>query len=94
MKSLPAISAVFTHFYLLYCKRFCSVDRQRLSCGWLLSPSPKAFCHPFLMATIKTLVAWKKDMLVYIRQRQDENILTDIREHVVLSTDGIFSNTF
>lgn len=36
----------------------------------------------------------KKDVLGYIRQRQDENILTDICEHVVLSTAGIFSNTF
>lgn len=56
MKSLPAISAVFTHFYLLYCKHFCSVVRQRLSSGWLLSPIPKALCHMFLMATIKNLV--------------------------------------
>ena len=91
--SLPAISAVFSPFYLPYGKHFCGADRQRLSCGRVLSPVPRAFCHTFLMATVKTLVTWKQDVLGYIRQRQDGNTLTDISERVASSTDGILSNT-
>lgn len=46
------------------------------------------------MAAIKALAARYEDVLGYIWQRQDGNVLAGTCEHVVLFTAGVLSNAF